>query len=675
MTFVSYAQNFEDVMLWRALSDVKQGHYIDIGAQDPVIDSVSLAFYEAGWRGIHVEATPFYASKLREARPDEVVIEAAVTEAPGPISFFEIPGTGISTGRPDIAKHHAKIGYKPRKISTAAIRLDQLLETATPDLHWMKIDVEGMEADVLRSWGECERRPWVLVVESTFPNTQNPTQDLWIDEIVKRGYKKVYFDGLSCYFVHRDHRRLASRFKTPANVFDAFAIAPHHFSAVQIRAQLDATKQRLDLEWARAERLDSEIASVRTAHDAARQQQLSTLERLVAAEAAHRGAVESLAAAHRETETTLRREIRETEIRLGQQAFESERQLTAAQIELARLEERSEQLREKLHRAETSAYQARGELEGVRAVMGSEIATLRAAGVHTDKLIGAVLAERSSRWQQVGEAFGLARRGGARSELERWFLSGRNAPQPNQQSIEETRPIMHTDASMSEQDAPEQANSLAELLSSDNEEFVRLAYLTVLGRPADAEGEAYYTDRIRRGFTKMEVLDQLRKGDEAKRVPPLPDLEAALRRFRIARVGLGKRGGGAAVERQILREASEVRVDHFMRYHDEEFVVRVFAYYLGREPDESGLAHYLRQIRSGVSRQRVLLDISRGAEARARGKRAVGESAIATAVLMDRIPVLRELVAFLRFNLHLRRYLRDMRALENHLYRLSKNLH
>ena len=682
MTFVSYAQNFEDVLLWRALGDVKHGHYIDIGAQDPVIDSVSLAFYEAGWRGIHVEATPFYASKLREARPDEVVIEAAVTEAPGPISFFEIPGTGISTGRPDIANHHAKIGYKPRKISTPAIRLDQLLETATPDLHWMKIDVEGMEADVLRSWGECERRPWILVIESTFPNTQNPTQDLWIDEVVKRGYRKVYFDGLSCYFVHRDHRRLASRFKTPANVFDAFAIAPHHFSAVQIRAQLDATKQRLDLEWARAERLDSEVTSVRAAHDEARQQQLSILERLVAAEAAHRTAVESLAAAHRETETNLRQEMRETEDRQRREAIESERQLKAAQIELARLEERSEQLREKLHRAETSAHlneqareQTSGELERVRAAIGGEIAALRAAGVHTNNLIGAVLAERSGRWQQVGKAFGFARRGRAWRELERWFLSGRNVPQPLQHSVEEAKPLMKTDASISEQDAAEQAKSLAELLSSDNEEFVRLAYLTVLGRPADTEGEAYYTDRIRRGHTKMEVLDQLRKSDEAKRVPQMPDLDAALRRFRVARVGRGKRGGGAAVERQVLREASEVRVDHFMRYHDEEFVVRVFAYYLGREPDEVGLAHYLRQVRSGVSRQRVLLDISRGAEARARGTRAVGQRVIATAVLIDRIPILRELVAFLRFNLHLRRYLRDMRALENHLYRLSKNLH
>ncbi|MCZ8377233.1 MAG: hypothetical protein O9342_17815 [Beijerinckiaceae bacterium] len=43
--FVSYAQNFEDVILWRALRTVEQRHYIDIGANDPVFDSVSFGFY------------------------------------------------------------------------------------------------------------------------------------------------------------------------------------------------------------------------------------------------------------------------------------------------------------------------------------------------------------------------------------------------------------------------------------------------------------------------------------------------------------------------------------------------------------------------------------------------------------------------------------------------------
>ncbi len=79
MPFVSYAQNFEDVILWRALKHVGRGFYIDIGAQDPVIDSVSLAFYEQGWRGVHVEPVAEYAEKLRKARPDEEVIQAAVT--------------------------------------------------------------------------------------------------------------------------------------------------------------------------------------------------------------------------------------------------------------------------------------------------------------------------------------------------------------------------------------------------------------------------------------------------------------------------------------------------------------------------------------------------------------------------------------------------------------------
>lgn len=73
MTLTSYAQNFEDVILWRALRHVERGFYIDVGAQDPVVDSVSLAFYEKGWRGVHVEPIKKFAKKLRAARPEEEV--------------------------------------------------------------------------------------------------------------------------------------------------------------------------------------------------------------------------------------------------------------------------------------------------------------------------------------------------------------------------------------------------------------------------------------------------------------------------------------------------------------------------------------------------------------------------------------------------------------------------
>ena len=86
--FISYAQNFEDVILNRALKHVDRGAYIDIGANDPVIHSVSLAFYQRGWRGVHVEPMPSYADALRTARPDETTIQAAVSSSAEPITFF-----------------------------------------------------------------------------------------------------------------------------------------------------------------------------------------------------------------------------------------------------------------------------------------------------------------------------------------------------------------------------------------------------------------------------------------------------------------------------------------------------------------------------------------------------------------------------------------------------------
>ena len=65
-------------MLYRALGHLERGFYIDIGAQHPEIDSVSKAFFDRGWQGVHVEPVPHYANLLREARPGDRVIEAAV---------------------------------------------------------------------------------------------------------------------------------------------------------------------------------------------------------------------------------------------------------------------------------------------------------------------------------------------------------------------------------------------------------------------------------------------------------------------------------------------------------------------------------------------------------------------------------------------------------------------
>jgi len=223
--FVSYAQNFEDVMLWRALKHIEKGFYIDIGAQDPVVDSVSLAFYEHGWRGVHVEPVSHYADKLRLARPDEKVIQAAVGSKSGVLSFFEIIDTGLSTGDVQIAEKHRAAGLTVRESDIPCLPLCEILaHYQDREIHWMKIDVEGMEKEVIQGWLPSEVRPWMVVIESTLPNTQVETYDEWEPLLFELGYEFVYFDGLSRFYVSKAHEELKKYYRHPPNVFDNFVL-------------------------------------------------------------------------------------------------------------------------------------------------------------------------------------------------------------------------------------------------------------------------------------------------------------------------------------------------------------------------------------------------------------------------------------------------------------------
>lgn len=221
----SYAQNFEDVMLWRALGHIQNGFYIDVGANDPVVDSVSLAFYEHGWRGVHIEATHKYSQLLRENRPDEVVLEVALSNQHGVITFYEIPETGLSTGDKSIAGEHIQRGFSVKEISIPCITLSDVFEqVGSRDIHWLKIDVEGFERQVLEGWAEHQARPWIVVIESTLPLTTIESYENWETILLEEGYTFVYFDGLNRFYVSDNHIELKQYFSAPPNVFDGFTL-------------------------------------------------------------------------------------------------------------------------------------------------------------------------------------------------------------------------------------------------------------------------------------------------------------------------------------------------------------------------------------------------------------------------------------------------------------------
>jgi FkbM family methyltransferase len=257
---VSYAQNFEDVMLWRALGHIERGLYIDLGAQDPVVDSVSLVFFNHGWHGIHVEPSARYAQSLRDQRPGDTVIQAAVADGNGVLSFFEIPDSGISTADPKIAEAHRARGFAAREIVVPRVRLSTIFEICEKrDIHWMKVDVEGYERNVLLSWGKSKARPWVVVIESTIPMTQIESHGSWESLLLRRGYEPIYFDGLNRYYVSDEKPELKAAFRAPPNVFDFDDLTINHTNN-KVQLGIEIAKLRQNVEARKSEFEQSEVS-------------------------------------------------------------------------------------------------------------------------------------------------------------------------------------------------------------------------------------------------------------------------------------------------------------------------------------------------------------------------------------------------------------------------------
>jgi len=223
MAFISYAQNYEDVMLWRALKDVPRGFYIDVGAQDPDADSVTRAFYERGWSGINIEPVARYHELLCRARPRDVNLLMAAGAAETEREFFEIPDTGLSTLDPKIAARHADAGWTASRRRVAQRRLaDIWTEHVTGQVHFLKVDAEGSEADVLQGAGLSVHRPWIVVIEAVAPLTQIPEHEKWERSLTDAGYVFVYFDGMNRFYLASEKAELKARFAAPPNLFDDF---------------------------------------------------------------------------------------------------------------------------------------------------------------------------------------------------------------------------------------------------------------------------------------------------------------------------------------------------------------------------------------------------------------------------------------------------------------------
>jgi len=170
---LSFAANGEDriIMMIFFLLGMNKFSYIDVGANNPYLNSDTALLYLHGCRGINVEANPIHCEALKIARPEDITINVAVGVQYEKLQYymFEDEHDGANT----LVKSWADKWINNTNTQPVEIRdmsviplqevINEYANSIWPD--YLKIDIEGFDYDVLNSLDFTKNAPFVIMAE------------------------------------------------------------------------------------------------------------------------------------------------------------------------------------------------------------------------------------------------------------------------------------------------------------------------------------------------------------------------------------------------------------------------------------------------------------------------------------------------------------------------------
>jgi FkbM family methyltransferase len=222
---LSYAQNLEDYHLDLVFAGQDDGTYVDVGGGHPVADNVSLWFYLKGWRGLIVEPQRALADVYAHVRPRDHTACCLAGRADGEAEFHVVDKLhGFSTTVREHAAGAERFGAGFTTTRLPVRTLSALIDEAKLDrIDFLKIDVEGAEAEVLAGIDFARHRSRIVLVEAVAPGSMEAAWDAWEPLLTANGYRFVFFDRLNRFYVAEEETELAQRFPAEPAPWDKVA--------------------------------------------------------------------------------------------------------------------------------------------------------------------------------------------------------------------------------------------------------------------------------------------------------------------------------------------------------------------------------------------------------------------------------------------------------------------
>lgn len=195
-----YSQNREDLILRAFFPKIKKGFYVDVGGYDPDVDSVTKLFYQLGWSGINIEPQPNRFVLFQDKRKRDINLNVGVSNTSAKLTLRSYANQGLSTFSETMKREHNEqpdentAQYSDIEVDVVTLK-SIFKKYEVKEIDFMKIDVEGMECEVIEGNDWELYRPKVLCIEA------NHIKRDWSDHLTRADYKLVFNDGLNDYYV------------------------------------------------------------------------------------------------------------------------------------------------------------------------------------------------------------------------------------------------------------------------------------------------------------------------------------------------------------------------------------------------------------------------------------------------------------------------------------------
>ena len=196
--FISYSPDLEDFILFYLFYDTPRGFYIDVGAHDPNLYSVTKAFYQRKWKGINIDPLPNKYLLFQKFRTRDINLQLGAGNKEG--------NTTLKLKNDQSSIIFDKNENNSQYINISIKTLSNICKMYVPKnikIDFCKIDVERAEKLVLLGYDFQNYRPKIFCIESLFNNQTNTSEyEDWENILLNNDYKlgfkyrrnKFYYD-------------------------------------------------------------------------------------------------------------------------------------------------------------------------------------------------------------------------------------------------------------------------------------------------------------------------------------------------------------------------------------------------------------------------------------------------------------------------------------------------